>query len=236
MVCTRRVSCTRNHLSVLVCDVTSSYFFLLGFFFFFFFFNDPAPPEIYPLSLHDALPICSNCLRYRSIGTQSSRRIPSRQCYCALLPLLLRLLDQLRGRISPCPFDRIRRIPPCYGPAQRPPDPWNAGLQVGGRNLGRGRAWQRLRPTYDGHKIPRGSRFSVASHPAHPHALPPALRLLRDSPHGIVLQQPDLRRQSRSGYDGNQQPPVLCLGHLEPEYGDVLQRNQRRRHLDRKST
>src|SRR3954449_4813721 len=23
----------------------------------FFFFNDPAPPEIYPLSLHDALPI-----------------------------------------------------------------------------------------------------------------------------------------------------------------------------------
>src|SRR5260221_14011781 len=25
--------------------------------FFFFFLNDPAPPEIYPLSLHDALPI-----------------------------------------------------------------------------------------------------------------------------------------------------------------------------------
>src|SRR2546429_9898246 len=25
--------------------------------FFFFFFNDPAPTEIYPLSLHDALPI-----------------------------------------------------------------------------------------------------------------------------------------------------------------------------------
>src|SRR3989304_10623509 len=25
--------------------------------FFFFFFNDPATPEIYPLSLHDALPI-----------------------------------------------------------------------------------------------------------------------------------------------------------------------------------
>src|ERR1039457_6311024 len=27
--------------------------------FFFFFFNDTAPPEIYPLSLHNALPICS---------------------------------------------------------------------------------------------------------------------------------------------------------------------------------
>src|SRR5258707_9723021 len=26
--------------------------------FFFFFFNDPAPTEIYPLSLHAALPIC----------------------------------------------------------------------------------------------------------------------------------------------------------------------------------
>src|SRR2546429_9882758 len=26
--------------------------------FFFFFFNDTATPEIYPLSLHDALPIC----------------------------------------------------------------------------------------------------------------------------------------------------------------------------------
>src|SRR2546421_3362723 len=26
-------------------------------FFLFFFFNDPAPPEIYPLPLHDALPI-----------------------------------------------------------------------------------------------------------------------------------------------------------------------------------
>src|SRR3989440_330056 len=26
-------------------------------FFFFFFFNNPAPPEIYPLPLHDALPI-----------------------------------------------------------------------------------------------------------------------------------------------------------------------------------
>src|ERR1035438_10876408 len=27
-------------------------------FFFFFFFNDPAPTEIYSLSLYDALPIC----------------------------------------------------------------------------------------------------------------------------------------------------------------------------------
>src|SRR5258708_40115474 len=45
-------------------------FFLLFFFltllftsiFLFFFFNDPAPTEIYPLPLHDALPICRNRL------------------------------------------------------------------------------------------------------------------------------------------------------------------------------
>src|SRR2546425_9992864 len=35
-------------------------------FFFFFFFNDPAPTEIYPLPLHDALPISSGCRRASS--------------------------------------------------------------------------------------------------------------------------------------------------------------------------
>src|SRR2546427_5654878 len=40
------------HVSV-VCIVILSVLL----FFFFFFFNDPAPPEIYPLPLHDALPI-----------------------------------------------------------------------------------------------------------------------------------------------------------------------------------
>ena len=35
-------------------SMASRYFYLL---FFFFFFNDTAPPEIYTLSLHDALPI-----------------------------------------------------------------------------------------------------------------------------------------------------------------------------------
>src|SRR5438552_12858369 len=35
----------------------SSSIFILLLYFFFFFFNDPAPTEIYTLSLHDALPI-----------------------------------------------------------------------------------------------------------------------------------------------------------------------------------
>src|SRR5262249_61311021 len=39
-------------------DVPSAYLHVL----LFFFFNDPAPTQISPLSLHDALPICSgNC-------------------------------------------------------------------------------------------------------------------------------------------------------------------------------
>src|SRR2546430_14350517 len=46
---------------------------------FFFFFNDPAPPEIYPLSLHDALPICREGRGWVADGahagwTQSRRR------------------------------------------------------------------------------------------------------------------------------------------------------------------
>src|SRR5688572_32151499 len=32
----------------------------------FFFFHDPAPTEIYTLSLHDALPICAGAARSRS--------------------------------------------------------------------------------------------------------------------------------------------------------------------------
>src|SRR5689334_24948160 len=35
------------------------YLYLFFFFFFFFFFNDTATTEIYTLSLHDALPICT---------------------------------------------------------------------------------------------------------------------------------------------------------------------------------
>src|SRR5256885_4045992 len=40
--------------------------------FFFFFFNDTATTEIYTLSLHDALPICT--------GARTSARCPARSC------------------------------------------------------------------------------------------------------------------------------------------------------------
>src|SRR5438067_4147277 len=44
----------------------------------FFFFHDPPPTEIYPLSLHDALPICPNHLcnetsLYRPQGHRQNR-------------------------------------------------------------------------------------------------------------------------------------------------------------------
>src|SRR5476651_2894310 len=42
----------------------NAYFFISGFVFFFF-FNDTATTEIYTLSLHDALPISSGCIRSR---------------------------------------------------------------------------------------------------------------------------------------------------------------------------
>src|SRR2546430_17119294 len=53
-----------------------------------FFFNDPAPTEIYPLSLHDALPIC---LDAASAGSpRSALRLPR-----------LRPATQLVRRTSP---------------------------------------------------------------------------------------------------------------------------------------
>src|SRR5262249_57323857 len=38
-----------------------------------FFLNDPAPTEIYTLSLHDALPICGHAGRSRSRGAPARR-------------------------------------------------------------------------------------------------------------------------------------------------------------------
>ena len=45
------------HLVTLHSDACSLFFCFFFFSFFSFFFNDPAPTEIYTLSLHDALPI-----------------------------------------------------------------------------------------------------------------------------------------------------------------------------------
>src|SRR5207249_11558808 len=60
--------------------------------FLFFFFNVPAPTEIYTLSLHDALPICT-----RPIPSASARRSGRR---CAA-----------RAPSAPAPTARARRSP-----------------------------------------------------------------------------------------------------------------------------
>src|SRR2546429_8700060 len=43
-----------------------------GEYFFFFFFNDPPPTEIYPLSLHDALPIYRHGTHDKRFSAQNS--------------------------------------------------------------------------------------------------------------------------------------------------------------------
>src|ERR1035441_6966467 len=91
--------------------------------FFFFFFNDTAPTEIYPLSLHDALPICfptstgtrpwlitlwayrSNCLRRCSSSrarrggrrTSSNSAIAARSFGPRLFTLALRIWNSCRS-------------------------------------------------------------------------------------------------------------------------------------------
>src|SRR5256885_12693799 len=60
----------------------------------FFFFNDTATTEIYTLSLHDALPICTGSRRRWS--TPAARRRPGSTAGCG----------SLTARRSPCAPDR----------------------------------------------------------------------------------------------------------------------------------
>src|SRR2546426_10600104 len=64
-------------------------------FIFFFFFNDTAPPEIYPLSLHAALPI-SGCGRSRTRDCDARGGAPAR----ATVRGLLYLPDNVELRVS----------------------------------------------------------------------------------------------------------------------------------------
>src|SRR2546430_11432818 len=54
--------------------------------FFFFFFNDPAPPEISPLPLHDALPISTSPPASRGPASACSRRRSPRATPSAASP------------------------------------------------------------------------------------------------------------------------------------------------------
>src|SRR3989337_1112290 len=60
VVCTNQVN-SQSHMTVLWISRRPSFAlaYVVTVLFFFFFFNDTATTEIYTLSLHDALPICS---------------------------------------------------------------------------------------------------------------------------------------------------------------------------------
>src|SRR5258707_9247810 len=68
-------------------------------FFFFFFFNDTATPEIYPLSLHDALPICPGGDAAPPPAADPACRVPA----ASLASIVL---------------SRIEPPPQCYGDGQ----------------------------------------------------------------------------------------------------------------------
>src|ERR1035437_7453652 len=101
---------------------------LFHFFFLFFFFNDTAPTEIYPLSLHDALPISSDraahpvCRRFRRAPAPPWRAPRSR------------LDPGCRGESESAPRHVRRRA---WGGAAAPPP---RGGGVGGARRGAQRA------------------------------------------------------------------------------------------------
>src|SRR5205814_10347245 len=49
--------------------------------FLFFFFNNPAPTEIYTLSLHDALPICNTCRQRLDGGVAAPEPVAVVECF-----------------------------------------------------------------------------------------------------------------------------------------------------------
>src|SRR5256886_12328526 len=55
----------------------------------FFFLNDTAPPEIYPLPLHDALPICASC-------TSALPPFSEQNCFGTELPAASRVREASR--------------------------------------------------------------------------------------------------------------------------------------------
>src|SRR6516162_5918029 len=118
----------------------------------FFFFNDPAPTEIYPLSLHDALPIPGRAMSWRSralarpSSSRGSGRSPTRrseehtselQSPCNIV---CRLLREKKNRWRP-PVTSSRQVRSIWssGTSRRAPSgaPNRARLWVGGGGVAR---------------------------------------------------------------------------------------------------
>src|SRR2546425_4345136 len=105
--------------------------------FFFFFFNDPAPPEIYTLPLHDALPISPRALHAQARAPADARAAPPRA-------------RRRGGRAR----HRLRRPPPrAPGRAHRGGDP---------HRLPRARGGPRHRPPRSAARLPAERRRRAA--------------------------------------------------------------------------
>src|SRR6478672_5137966 len=93
----------------------------------FFFFNDPAPTEIYTLSLHDALPISVD-RAYHHAGKQNERRDRVRN------PPAPKVSDDRRGEAYPERGEvrkrRRHRPPPLPQPKRTPSELRHRALNV----------------------------------------------------------------------------------------------------------
>src|SRR5688572_33211523 len=72
-----------------------------------FFFNDPAPTDIYTLSLHDALPI-SPIRQASRLRLSQSLRIPGRRCNCQCSSSLLAVSSFPESSTSHCTRAALR--------------------------------------------------------------------------------------------------------------------------------
>src|SRR5256886_394460 len=111
---------------------------------FFFFFNDPAPPKIYPLPLHDALPISALPGGVREVprGCDDRRRVsrvrePGRDAQAVGVRSedrrQLRPVDDVDGRLL-----RRRLRLPLTRASRRPGSPW---IFAASRCLRRWQSW-----------------------------------------------------------------------------------------------
>src|SRR6266567_7666708 len=88
---------------------------LLFLFLFFFFFNDTATTEIYTLSLHDALPICSLPDHYRgapALVRDSGGRVRCVACQLCEFICPPRAIKMIPGEIPPGDrFAKVEKFP-----------------------------------------------------------------------------------------------------------------------------
>src|SRR2546430_13914209 len=123
---------------------------------FFFFFNDRATPEIYPLSLHDALPICSSVSP--SPPSCDDRQVPSPHsspsCWCSHCSLARSPARGTPTSASSSPPSSAPRCSTCVRiPACSPPAPPSSSHSSGSSSRSRSRPSSSPHPTRKRHAL-----------------------------------------------------------------------------------